>query len=207
MPTEKIHLLGAGGHARVAIDALLRQGWARDRIRLWTESEAQVGDSLDGVAIGRLAPATLAQADYHVCVGNNETRKRLHLLMAEVGARAISIAHPAAITALDVTIGAGSFIAAGAILGPNSTVGCCTIVNHGAVVDHDCIVGDFVHIAPGATIGGGVRVGSCTLVGAGANILPGIAVSEHSTIGAGAVLTGDVPAKSVFVGVPARRIR
>jgi acetyltransferase-like isoleucine patch superfamily enzyme len=41
-------------------------------------------------------------------------------------------------------------------------------------------------------------------IGAGATILPGIRVGEGSVVGAAAVVTKDVPARTVVVGVPAR---
>lgn len=47
---------------------------------------------------------------------------------------------------------------------------------------------------------------SDTYVGAGAILLPGVRVGRGAVIGAGAVVTSDVPAGGVVVGVPARSI-
>ena len=44
-------------------------------------------------------------------------------------------------------------------------------------------------------------------IGAGAIILPGIVVGEKVFIGAGSVVTSNVPANSVFAGVPAKLVR
>jgi acetyltransferase-like isoleucine patch superfamily enzyme len=44
-------------------------------------------------------------------------------------------------------------------------------------------------------------------IGANATILPGVRLGEGCVIGAGAVVTGDVPARSVALGVPARVTR
>ncbi|MGY5875954.1 MAG: acyltransferase [Candidatus Thorarchaeota archaeon] len=44
-------------------------------------------------------------------------------------------------------------------------------------------------------------------IGGGATILAGITIGEQAMIGAGAVVTKDVPAKEVWVGNPARKLR
>ena len=38
-------------------------------------------------------------------------------------------------------------------------------------------------------------------------LLPGIEVGEEAFVAAGAVVTGDVPARAVVMGVPARVVR
>lgn len=45
------------------------------------------------------------------------------------------------------------------------------------------------------------------MVGAGANILPGVMVGAGAIVGAGAVVTRDVPAKKLVMGIPARIVR
>ena len=44
-------------------------------------------------------------------------------------------------------------------------------------------------------------------IGGNATILPGVTVGDYSVIGAGAVVTRDIPARSVAVGVPAKVIK
>jgi acetyltransferase-like isoleucine patch superfamily enzyme len=44
------------------------------------------------------------------------------------------------------------------------------------------------------------------MVGAGAVVLPGVTIGEGATVGAGAVVTDDVPAGQVWLGVPARKM-
>lgn len=53
----------------------------------------------------------------------------------------------------------------------------------------------------------GVTVKLGGRIGAGAVILPGIQIDEDAVVGAGAVVTRDVPARKVVVGVPARIFR
>lgn len=52
-----------------------------------------------------------------------------------------------------------------------------------------------------------VTLGRSVWVGANSTILPGITIGDHAVIGAGSVVTKDLPAGSVAVGVPATVIK
>jgi acetyltransferase-like isoleucine patch superfamily enzyme len=52
-----------------------------------------------------------------------------------------------------------------------------------------------------------VRIGAWADVGVNAVILPGVTIGRGAVVGAGAVVTRDVPALAVVVGVPAKVIR
>jgi acetyltransferase-like isoleucine patch superfamily enzyme len=52
-----------------------------------------------------------------------------------------------------------------------------------------------------------VTIGEHVWIGAGAIILKGVTIGDGAVIGAGAVVTGDVPARCVAAGNPARVIR
>jgi UDP-2-acetamido-3-amino-2,3-dideoxy-glucuronate N-acetyltransferase len=50
------------------------------------------------------------------------------------------------------------------------------------------------------------RVGRGSTIGANATIVCGVTLGEYAFVGAGAVVTSDVPAFGLMVGVPARRV-
>jgi phosphonate metabolism protein (transferase hexapeptide repeat family) len=52
-----------------------------------------------------------------------------------------------------------------------------------------------------------VRLGHDIWIGHGVTVLPGVSIGNGAAIGAGAVVTKDVPAYTVAVGVPARVLR
>jgi maltose O-acetyltransferase len=52
-----------------------------------------------------------------------------------------------------------------------------------------------------------VRIEEDCWLGTGAIVLPGVCIGKGSIIGAGAVVTKDVPAYSLAIGVPARVVR
>ncbi|MCD6298834.1 MAG: transferase [Deltaproteobacteria bacterium] len=53
----------------------------------------------------------------------------------------------------------------------------------------------------------GPIIDDCVTIGAGANILPGVRIGIGSVVGAGAVVTRDIPAKKLVMGIPARIVR
>lgn len=52
-----------------------------------------------------------------------------------------------------------------------------------------------------------VRIGDRVWIGADALVLRGVTIGDDSVVGAGAVVTGDLPARVVAVGAPARPVR
>lgn len=199
-----IHLIGAGGHCKVVLDALLESGAELAAIRVRDGRTERAGGDLLGAPIETPEIVDgLAGADFHVAIGAIDARARLYAEAEAAGGRPLTVRHPSARVSRFAGIADGAFVAALAVVGPSARIGRGVIVNHGAVVDHDCEVGDFTHLAPNAGLGGGVRVGSHCLIGAGAVVLPGLVIGDGATIGAGAVVTRDVAPRQTWTGVPA----
>lgn len=205
MPTEKVHVFGAGGHAKVVIDALRASAGEEIGVRIFDDNPARVGSVVAGIVVE--AAAELAAEDrFHVAIGTNAVRSRRAAKIASGGSQPLTVVHPKSAIASSARVEDGAFVAAFAVVGPDSTVGAGTIVNHGAIVDHDCVLGAFSHIAPRAVLGGGVTVGERVFVGAGAVILPGLMLASDVVIGAGAVVTRSIENAGTFIGTPAREV-
>lgn len=106
------------------------------------------------------------------------------------------------------------------------TIGENSSINVGCFLNarDEIIVGNYVHISPFVIINTGgldykqtmqdrdhikkkVIIRDGVWIGSGAIINPGVEIGENSVIGAGAVVTKDIPANVVAVGVPARIIK
>jgi len=206
MPTERICIVGAGGHARVVADALLCANPSAVETLCFVDDRPGLhgGTLLGRPIVGPIAVAGRADTLFHVAIGAADLRERLQRELIAAGARPLTIVHPRAVISAHAVVGAGSFVAAGAIIAPLARIGDGVIVNHAAVVDHDCEVGAWSHIGPHATLGGSVYIGSGVLIGANATVLPGKRVGARATIGAGAVVVRDAAEGAVCRGVPAR---
>jgi sugar O-acyltransferase (sialic acid O-acetyltransferase NeuD family) len=205
MPIENLTLVGAGGHAKVVLDAV-RRAHPHAAVQIYDEAAASSGGTLLGVMIYALGPQTRLRGALHVAIGDAPARERIARALQDGGSTLVTIVHPAASIAASARIGEGSFVAAHAVVAPSAVIGEGAIVNHGAVVDHDCAVGDWAHIAPNATLGGNAAVGRSALIGAGATVLPGVRIGAHATVGAGAVVAEDVPPHATVIGIPAKAV-
>jgi sugar O-acyltransferase (sialic acid O-acetyltransferase NeuD family) len=208
----RVVIVGAGGHAQVVADILLRMRAAGEAI--WPvgyvdDDEALAGQRfLDLPVLGTVAD--LAAVDHDavvVAVGDNATRQRLFARLRGNGERFAVARHPGAVVAPDVPVGPGSMICAGAVVNPRSTIGADTILNTGCTVDHHNRVGDHAHVAPGVHLGGEVTIGEGAFVGIGSVVIPRRAIGAWATVGAGSVVTKGIPDGATAVGMPARVVR
>ena len=130
-------------------------------------------------------------------------------------------------------IGDQAYVRERATIGPDSVVGRASGIDNDvsvgarvriqsqvyltafSVVEDDVFVGPcamttnddtMARLAPGTPLRGATLRRACR-VGGGAVLLPGVEIGEEAFVAAGAVVTSDVPARKVVMGVPARRVK
>lgn len=209
----RIVVLGAGGHGKVVLDALLAAR-THDIIGVLDADPARKGERLLGVEIlgGDDLLANLVLQGLHYCaigIGGNRSnalRRRIYESARAAGASPALVIHPSARVSPWANLGEGSFVACGAQVLPGTSVGVNVIINSRASVDHDCLIEDHVHIAPGATLCGNIRVGEGSHIGAGAVVRQNITIGRNCLIAAGAVVVRDVADGDQVRGCPARPV-
>lgn len=191
---RKVAVFGAGGHAKVVVDAIERNaGFA---VACVVDDNPQPGAMVLGHPVAGGREALLARRGaidgVIVAIGDNRARMEVARWLEAEGFALQKVVHPAAVVAPSAMIAAGTLVMPGAVVNAEARIGANAIINSGAVVEHDCVVGDGVHVAPGAVLCGGASVGAGTLVGAGAVVLPGVKVGPALLVKAGTVAVRNV---------------
>jgi UDP-perosamine 4-acetyltransferase len=208
----KVLLYGAGGHARVVLDAARRQGL--DVVAAIDDRADLHGSTIDGVDIvggdGALDDLRLRGVEGAVLgVGSIDAAPGRAAVYERLAARRFAlpvVQHPSAVVASTALLGDATVVFAGAVINPHARVGRNVILNTASVIEHDCVVGDHTHISPGALLAGGVQIGEGTHVGIGAIVIQGVRIGANAMIGAGAVVIRDVADGQRVAGVPARAL-
>lgn len=197
---------GAGGHAKVILDILEKQG--RYEV-LAVIDENPKTDTLLGYPVLRADAKTWPAERGVIAIGDNFTRRKVvdQLRRDRPNFRFVSAIHPSAQIARDVEIGEGTVVMAGAIINTSSRIGAHCILNTRCSIDHDALIGDYASFGPGAVTGGLVVVGEGAAIALGALCLHKVKIGRDCVIGAGSVVTRDVDASTVAYGNPCRPVR
>ncbi len=133
------------------------------------------------------------------------TRSALAAVLRErFGLRYTTLIHPSAYVSPLATLCEGVFVGANSIIGPGAVLAEHVFVNRGVTIGHDTHIGAFSRIQPGSNLGGLSVIGHSVTVGIGATLIERLRVGDNAFIGAGAVVTSDIDANVLVVGIPAK---
>jgi UDP-perosamine 4-acetyltransferase len=207
-PSLRIVVIGAGGHAKVVIEAVRAQGG--EVVGLIDPSPAT--SSVLGVQIlgsdDVLQDLRCQGIDTAVvALGDNPLRERLGRRIRELGFVLPNVVHPSALLSPSARLGSGIVVMARAVVGSETAISDLAIINTAAIIDHDNEIGVAAHVAPGCALAGNVRVGARALIGVGSAVRPGTRIGADTVVGAGSAVVADVPDRATVGGVPARQLR
>ena len=171
--SKPIYVLGAGGHAKVIIDALQSQGLTPSGV---VDPVAQPGDKVLGIEViggddvlQSFAPDSVWLANGVGATPKSRVNAKLFAIWRDKGYRFINVRHASAIVSAHAQADEGSQIMAGAVVQASAVIGAGVVAGSG-----------------------GVQVGERTFIGAGAVLLPGVRVGSNALIAANAVVDADV---------------
>ena len=201
--SKQLVIIGASGHGKVIADIGEKNGYTEivfldDNKNIKTCGRFPViGVSDDAIRY--------SDSDFIVGIGKADIRRKIQEKLIANGLHIITLIHPKAVVATDVSFGIGTVVMAGAIINPGSTIGNGCIINTGATVDHDNTVSDYVHISVGSHLAGTVFIGNGTWIGAGAIVSNNVSICENCMVGAGAGVLKNITEPDTYIGIPARR--
>lgn len=210
---EDIVLIGAGGHAKSVIEAVVSGN--NFRIYGLIDANLKPGEKVCGLeVIGDDScidkAITRGIKSFFIAVGSigkPDLRVRLFEMLKQRGVELPNIIHPSAVVSRFSVLGKGNFVGAKAVINAGAVTGNNCIINTSSVIEHDCELSDFVHLACGAVLSGGVRIGARTHIGAGSCVSNSLEIGSNTIIGSGSVVTENIPGGCIAFGNPCKLVR
>jgi sugar O-acyltransferase (sialic acid O-acetyltransferase NeuD family) len=207
--SRPVILLGAGGHAVVLLDALQLNG---TRLLGYAAPQATQPGPLsrldwigDDSKVLHYPPEQVLLVNGIGSVGDTNSRRQLYEHFKSKGYQFASVFHPHAIISnLDVQLGEGVQVLAGAVINGCVSISDNVIVNTRSVVEHHCVIANHCHVASGAVICGGCHIENSVHIGAGATVNQERVIEAGSVIASGAVVISNVKENTLVAGVPAQ---
>ncbi|WP_352418247.1 acetyltransferase [Proteiniborus sp.] len=210
---KPLYIIGSGGFSKQVIEIVNKinnvhreydlVGIIDDNLSLLGKSVLDyevVGDTdyLQDISQNREVNAVIA-------IGQGSIREKIYNKLSKVNW--VNLIHPSTIISKYISIGKGNIICGGVIINPDCKIGNHCNINIGCTLGHDVILQDFSTLMPACNVSGNVVISKASTIGTGSCIIQNILVEENSIVGAGAVVIKDVDKNSVYVGVPARKVK
>ncbi len=121
--------------------------------------------------------------------------------------RLATLIDPSVFVSSTAHIGRGCVIYPNCYVGAHTRIGDLSFCLSGVVINHDDDIGDSVTLTSGVVLAGEVHVEAGCYLGQACTVREKVTIGRGSLIGMGSVVLKNVPANTVVVGNPARRLR
>jgi len=210
MKLIQVVIVGAGGCGRDFLWTIRDCNKRRKRYEILgfiDEDNSLKGKKIDNVAvlggIEWFSKNKLKKISCVIAIAESSERKEMLKKLKKFNLDYPNIIHPSVICS-NQNFGQGIIIQAGCILASNVKIHNHVQININSTIGHDSVIEDFVTITPGVHISGENQIKEGCMLGTGSVTIPEITIGENSIIAAGTVLIENVPANSLFAGVPGR---
>jgi sugar O-acyltransferase (sialic acid O-acetyltransferase NeuD family) len=195
--SNNILLIGAGGHASVLLEMLIKQKFnILGYISPLPAANKKLFSNLNWLKsdndISQFDNLTIKLVNGIGSLPGNTLRSDLYRQYKKLGYNFATLVSTESSVSAHTFLEEGVQVMRGAIIQTGVSVGCNSIVNTGAIIDHDCCIGSNNHVAPGATICGKVTSKENVHFGTGSSIIQSININENVVVGAGTTITKDL---------------
>lgn len=200
-------ILGAGGHAKVVADTIIRQGIYK--LVGFIDNKAtnkRIIDEYYVIGDDSFLPQLFTDGVSNIAIGigfikPNSFRKQLFIKLSGIGFNLPPIIDDSATVSKYVSVKRGVYIGKKCVVNPNVLIKEGAIINSASIIEHDSVINEYSHVSVSAVICGGCNIGSNTFIGANATVIQGINIAPNCLIGAGAIITKDIELPgSIVVG-------
>lgn len=162
---EEVILIGAGGHGKVVLDAILSNPQVNIKVIGFLD-DGNIEEIAGIKKIGNIFEwKKYKDKKFHIAIGNNSFREKL---AKEIGKeRLLTVVHKTAYISSMSKVKEGSYIGAMVVINPGSKIGRCSIINTGSIVEHDCEIGDYTHISYRVLVGSESKISARTMIDMG----------------------------------------
>ena len=158
-------LIGAGGHGKVVLDAVLSNPSANIKIIGFLD-DSRIEEIKEIKKLGNIKDyIKYKDKKFHIAIGNNGFREKVSKEIGEDNL--VTIIHKTAYASSMSNIGNGSYIGAMAVINPQCKIGKGCIINTGTIVEHDCHIGDYSHLSYRVLVGSESKISSKAMIDMG----------------------------------------
>lgn len=210
MKRKDIYIIGAGTYGEAMYELAVLNGY---RVKgYYDDDNEKLGNKvMDAVVLGtisELSQTEIKNKQFIVAIGNNEIRYKIMSKINALEGFTPTLIHPSAIISQSAKIGNGVYIQANVYIWTKVQISDYCIISPGVVIAHHSFIGNACLISTLSAIGASITIEDKVFIGMGSTVVTGTSIiGENSTIGAGAVVIKNIEKKSVYAGIPAKKIR
>lgn len=210
---KKLFIIGSGGFGKQVIEIVEKINKKSEKyelIGLIDDDERLRGKEVLGYKVIGTTDYLKNYSKKHevygvIAIANGEARRQISQKLNSV--QWVNLIHPNTVISKYVKMGKGNIICAGVIINPECNLGDHCHINIGTTLGHDVSMLDYVTVMPGSRISGNVTLKSNSMIGTGSIIIQKLIIEENVTLGAGTVVTKNTLPNSLYIGVPAKKIK
>lgn len=208
--SEKLVLIGGGGHCKSVIDVAESNGYSILGILDTLENVGKKILNYTIVGTDDDIAKYVGEAKFIITVGHIKDallRIELHDKVIKAGGSlGILIASTAYVSKYSL-IGEGTVVLHQAMVNADACIGKGCIINTYANIEHDAVIGDYTHISTGVMVNGACKVGCRVFLGSQSVLTQGVSIIDDVIVGAGTFVNKNLSVTGIYAGNPMRKFR